>query len=77
MEGKRQTPALHHLNQDVRSVCWKLAESIVCYISTSENENNFTLDIGDDRSQIELRVFLLQFAEGLVHVLLEFQVYAC
>lgn len=77
MESKRLPPALHHLNQDVRNVCWKIAQSIVVHISISENESNFTLHIGDDHSQIELRAFLLQFVEGLVHVLPEFQVHAC
>lgn len=34
------------------------------------------MHIGDNDSQIELRPSLLQFAEGLVHVLLEVQVYS-
>lgn len=76
MKSKHLPPEIHHLNQDVKNVCWKIAESICVHISISENESNFTLHIGDDHSQIELKAFLLQFVEGLVHVLLEFQVYA-
>lgn len=44
-------------------------------INTAANEGNFTLHIGDNHSQIELRPFLLQCKECLVHVFLEVLVY--
>lgn len=63
-------PGQGHIN-----VFWKIFEGIVNHIRTAANEGNFTLHIGDDHFQIELRPFLLQFKECLVHVFLEVLVY--
>lgn len=70
-EGKPLPPVFHHLDQDIQMFMGKSNVYLL-----AGKEHNFTLHIGDNDSQIKLRPSLLQFAERLVHVLSEVQVYS-